>query len=181
MGQSPPGNTYNQIADGLPFYQGRVDFGFRFPLRRVFCTKPTRFAEVGDTLVSVRAPVGDINMAGERCSVGRGVAAIRHCSGSRSFTYYSMHHQRHQFEQFEAEGTVFGAINKKDFELLPFITPSPTISAAFDRSVSTIDKKIEINEQQRSTLESLRDNLLPKLISGKIRIREAETFLESRL
>jgi type I restriction enzyme S subunit len=63
MGQSPPGETYNNSGVGLPFYQGRTDFGFRFPSRRIYCTAPTRFARPGDTLVSVRAPVGDINMA----------------------------------------------------------------------------------------------------------------------
>lgn len=119
MGQSPPGSTYNEIGEGVPFYQGRTDFGFRFPTRRVFCTAPTRFAETGDTLVSVRAPVGDVNIANERCAVGRGVAAIRHRSGSRSFTYYSMNHLGAHFGQFEAEGTVFGCINKADFERLP--------------------------------------------------------------
>src|SRR6266542_1920490 len=65
MGQSPPGETYNEEGKGLPFYQGRADFGFRFPTRRVFCAAPTRRAKPGDTLVSVRAPVGDINMADE--------------------------------------------------------------------------------------------------------------------
>src|SRR5690606_23834801 len=74
MGQSPPGRTYNETGEGLPFYQGRADFEFRFPKRRVYCTAPTRFAKKGDTLVSVRAPVGDINMASEDCAIGRGVA-----------------------------------------------------------------------------------------------------------
>jgi type I restriction enzyme S subunit len=78
MGQSPPGSSYNEVGEGLPFYQGRTDFGFRFPTRRVFCTAPTRLAETGDTLISVRAPVGDINMADEKCCIGRGVAAARH-------------------------------------------------------------------------------------------------------
>ena len=77
MGQSPPG-TYNERGEGLPFYQGRTDFGFRYPNRRVFCSEPTRVAEPGDTLVSVRAPVGDINMSMERCCLGRGVAPRRH-------------------------------------------------------------------------------------------------------
>src|SRR5262249_54157861 len=62
MGQSPPGSTYNERGEGLPFFQGRADFQFRFPKRRVFCSAPTRVANAGDTLVSVRAPVGDINM-----------------------------------------------------------------------------------------------------------------------
>src|ERR1035437_9471596 len=78
MGQSPPGESYNETDDGIPFYQGRTDFGFRYPTARVFCTAPTRFANAGDTLVSVRAPVGSVNLAAEKCSVGRGVAAVRH-------------------------------------------------------------------------------------------------------
>jgi len=65
MGQSPPGETYNETGEGIPFYQGRAEFGFRFPSQRVFCTAPTRYADTGDTLVSVRAPVGDVNMAAE--------------------------------------------------------------------------------------------------------------------
>jgi type I restriction enzyme S subunit len=88
MGQSPPGETYNEIGDGIVFYQGRTDFGTRYPTPRVYCTAPTRFANPGDTLVSVRAPVGDINMASEKCSIGRGLASIHHKSRSRSFKYY---------------------------------------------------------------------------------------------
>ena len=65
-------------------------FWFRFPTNRVYCTGPTRYANPGDTLVSVRAPVGDINMAAEYCALGRGVAAVRHKSGSGTFTYYGM-------------------------------------------------------------------------------------------
>ena len=63
MGQSPPGDTYNETGHGLPFFQGRTDFGVRYPKKRMFCTAPTRVAEGDDTLVSVRAPVGDLNMA----------------------------------------------------------------------------------------------------------------------
>src|SRR5690606_23667137 len=109
------GDTYNEVGDGLPFYQGRVDFGSRFPRRRVYCSAPTRFAERDDTLVSVRAPVGDVNMASERCAIGRGVAAVRHSTGARSYTFQAMKEAGHLFAKFNAEGTVFGAINKKDF------------------------------------------------------------------
>jgi type I restriction enzyme, S subunit len=90
MGQSPPGDTYNEAGEGVPFYQGRADFGLRFPTRRVYCTAATRFAKAGDTLISVRAPVGDINMASEPCAIGRGVAAARHKTGSRSYSYQVM-------------------------------------------------------------------------------------------
>jgi len=119
MGQSPPGTTYNEFRNGMPFFQGRRDFGFRYPSLRVYCTAPTRIASRGDTLVSVRAPVGDINMAYEDCCVGRGLAALRHKSGSRSYTYYAMQSLGEQFKRFEAEGTVFGSINKKQFKNLP--------------------------------------------------------------
>jgi len=180
MGQSPPGTTYNENGEGMPFYQGRSDFGFRFPTRRVFCTAPTRLAETGDTLVSVRAPVGDVNMANEPCAVGRGVAAIRHKSGSRSFTYYTMNHLGEHFAKFEAEGTVFGCINKADFERLPFAGPPTELLAVFDRVVSPLDESIENSEQQAVTLAALRDTLLPKLISGEIRVKDAERFLKER-
>lgn len=174
MGQSPPGSTYNENGEGLPFYQGRTDYGFRFPTPRVYCTAPTRFAEPGDTLVSVRAPVGDVNMAIERCAVGRGVAAIRHKSGSSSLTYYAMHALRPHFLRFEAEGTVFGAIGKTDFERLPFVAPPPPVVCAFERFAAPIDQRIEVCERQASTLSTLRDALLPKLISGELRITDAE-------
>lgn len=178
MGQSPPGSTYNAIGNGTPFYQGRTDFGFRYPTRRVYCTSPTRFAEADDTLVSVRAPVGDINMAKERCAVGRGVAAIRHSGNSRSFTYYSMHELAGHFQKFEAEGTVFGCMNKSDFERLPFCAPSPEVLVAFDCAISPLDDRIEMNEEQTISLTNVRDTLLPKLISGKLRVPDAERVLE---
>jgi type I restriction enzyme, S subunit len=123
MGQSPPGTSYNELGDGVAFYQGKTDFGFRYPSPRVYCTAPTRFANKGDTLVSVRAPVGAINMAGERSCVGRGIAAIRHKSGSRSYTYYTMQLLETDFARFEAEGTVFGSINKADFSRLMVLVP----------------------------------------------------------
>jgi type I restriction enzyme S subunit len=123
MGQSPPGTTYNLDGLGLPFYRGRTDFGFRFPSARVFCTAPTRFAEREDTFVSVRAPVGDVNMAGEPCAIGRGVAAIRRRSGSPSFTYYAMRHLADEFEVFQGEGTLFGSIGRADFEGIRVVVP----------------------------------------------------------
>jgi type I restriction enzyme S subunit len=174
MGQSPPGSTYNEVGAGLPFYQGRTDFGFRFPTPRVYCTAPTRLAQPGDTLVSVRAPVGDVNMAIVTCTVGRGVAAVRHKSGSRSLTYYAMHALRSHFLRFEADGTVFGAIGKTDFERLPFVAPPQPVVDAFERFAAPIDQRIEGCECQSSSLAALRDALLPKLISGELRIADAE-------
>lgn len=174
MGQSPPGDTYNEIEEGLSFYQGRADFSFRFPRRRVFCTAPTRFAKAGDSLVSVRAPVGDVNMASEECAIGRGVAAVRHSSGSASFTYYTMKGLESQFSRFEGEGTVFGSINKNQFAALPFVAPSVEVTRAFDQLAGPLDTQISVLSQEIQTLSTLRDALLPKLLSGELTVGAAE-------
>ena len=170
MGQSPPGDTYNQSEDGLPFYQGRTDFGFRFPTKRIYCNAPTRLAEISDTLVSVRAPVGDVNMAIERCCIGRGVAAVRHQSGCVGYTFYAMKNLGTHFKNFDTEGTIFGSINKKDFEALPVVVPSEGVLFAFDEISKTTDGSIEINEQKIRALVEIRDTLLPRLISGQLRL-----------
>lgn len=171
MGQSPPGDTYNENGEGMPFYQGRRDFGFRFPTQRVYCTRPTRFAEAGDTLVSVRAPVGDLNMALVPCSIGRGVGAMRHRSDSRSFTYYAAHFLKPYFDYYNGEGTVFGAINSADFRKIPFLYVPSALVEQFDRLVSAFDDSIENNERSNVSLAETRDTLLPKLISGEVRVR----------
>ena len=171
MGQSPPGNTYNDNGDGLPFFQGCTDFGFRYPQNRRFCTAPTRIAEQNDTLVSVRAPVGDINMALEKCCVGRGVAALRHKSGSRSFTYYSIWAIQRELRQYEHTGTVFGAINKKQFEMLNTIEPILELIHAFESFVGPMDEYIKTHVSESRTLTALRDTLLPKLVSGELRVK----------
>ena len=178
MGQSPPGSTYNEDRDGMPFYQGRRDFGFRYPTQRVYCTAPKRFAEKGDTLVSVRAPVGDTNMVLEKCSIGRGVAAVQHKTGNRSYTYYTMQFLQEVFSRYEAEGPVFGAINKTDFQTLPYLRPRDEIVEAFERLIFPLDQNIENNENESHTLAQTRDTLLPKLLSGEIRVDAAAEILE---
>lgn len=179
MGQSPPSSTYNEEGNGVPFYQGRKDFGFRYPTQRVYCSAPTRFAYSGDTLVSVRAPVGDINMANQTCCIGRGVAAVCHKQASRSYTYYSMRGLTNDFKKYEAEGTVFGSITKEDFHSIPCIIPPAELVIKFEKSVFPLDQIIEIQEQQSLNLATLRDTLLPKLMSGEIRVKEAEKILEA--
>lgn len=177
MGQSPPGETYNETGNGMPFYQGRADFGFRYPSRRVYCTSPTRLARAGDTLISVRAPVGDINMAAEDCAIGRGVAAAKHNTGSRSYTYQFMHSLEEVFACFEAEGTVFGSISKKDFHTIQIVRPPDQIVDRFEQVAGPLDSRIETNEGMTQTLAALRDTLLPKLISGELRVGAAERLV----
>ncbi len=178
MGQSPPGETYNEVGEGLPFYQGRRDFKFRYPTLRVYCSAPKRTAQNGDSLVSVRAPVGDVNMAESVCCVGRGVAAVRHKTGSRSYTYCAMRSLKSYFERFESEGTVFGAVNKQGFVTIPFLLPPPALVERFEFLVFPQDQRIEVQEKQSRTLAAIRDTLLPKLLSGEVRVGEAEKIVE---
>ena len=170
MGQSPAGTTYNETGEGLPFYQGRTDFGFRFPKKRIYCFAPTRIAEKGDILISVRAPVGDLNMANETCCIGRGVASIRSNISKDSFLYYAMLSAQTQFDVFNTEGTVFGSINRKDLSSFSILTPIEQLVKEFNNIIGNFDLKIEENLKQIQTLTELRDTLLPRLISGKIRV-----------
>jgi len=170
MGQSPPGSTYNEIGEGMPFYQGKADFQARFPNRRVYCTAPTRHAKKFDTLVSVRAPVGAINMAREDCAIGRGLASVRHNSDSSSYTYYAMEQQREAFQRFEADGTVFGSINKSNFERLLYIAPEAAIVGAFNSAVAKIDEEIHGLTLEIDSLVCVRNKLLPRLLSGDLQV-----------
>jgi type I restriction enzyme S subunit len=127
----------------------------------------------------VRAPVGDINMADEECCVGRGVAAVRHKSGASSFTYYAMENFESDFARFEAEGTVFGSINKQDFSNLPFIIPPGELVAAYESLASPFDTELRILEHQSRTLAALRNTLLPNLLNREIKITAAATSISA--
>jgi type I restriction enzyme S subunit len=170
MGQSPPGHTYNENGDGLPFYQGRTDFGNRFPELRVFCTVQNRTANAGETLVSVRAPVGDINQAIQKCVIGRGVAAILHKSQSEVYTYSLMRHLNHALSHFNGEGTVFGAINRKEFESLIVVEPQDNIIKKFEDILGHTNKEIRELYVNTVSLEKAQKELLYSLINGLIQI-----------
>ncbi|MCK6614826.1 MAG: restriction endonuclease subunit S [Ignavibacteriaceae bacterium] len=173
MGQSPAGDTLNDTKDGIPFYQGRSDFGFRFPERRMYTTSPTRIANSFDVLISVRAPVGDMNVALEDCCIGRGVAAFRYKFNSKyyTYTYYKLRTLKEKIKSFEDNGTVFGSIGKEDIKKIESIIPPSNIISEYQNMAKPIDEKIILNTHQIRTLTQLRDTLLPKLMSGEVRVR----------
>ncbi len=171
MGQSPPGKTYNESGTGVVFYQGNRDFGFRFPTPRVYCTDPTRIAEAGDVLISVRAPVGALNITLERCAIGRGVAALRMKQYSNGFLFYFLSTRQDLWDRFNSEGTVFGCLNKTEFQKVGLIIPSDAVMEQFDVVIKPVEAMIRKNEIENRLLIEIRDSLLPRLMSGKMRLK----------
>lgn len=172
MGQSPDGSSYNEDGIGTVFYQGRAEFGSRFPTRRLFTTQPKRMAAKGDVLMSVRAPVGDLNVAYESCCLGRGLAGIRSNNGCQSFILYTMFALKQQLDMFNGEGTVFGSINKNDMAILPVLIPSDEVLLQFEELVSPMDATIEANYAESCNLQAACDSLLPRIMSGELSVAD---------
>lgn len=172
MGQSPAGSSYNEEGAGIIFYQGRGEFGWRFPKRRLYTTEPKRLACEGDVLMSVRAPVGDLNVAFENCCIGRGLAAIH--SETPSFALYLMRFLKPQLEAYNGEGTVFGSINGKALKSLEVALPSHNEVMQFESFAAPIDALIRSNENETRKLNNLRNYLLPKLMSGEIDVSKVD-------
>ena len=170
MGQSPTGESYNDIGDGVIFYQGRTDFGLRFPTPRMYTTAPARFAQKGDILLSVRAPVGDLNFAMEDCCIGRGLAALNSKLGSQMHLFYTLSGFQQIFNVMDGNGTTFGSITKDTLFDMAAVIPSNEILKCFEKRVKPIESKIEKCEEEIRELTKLRDWLLPMLMNGQVRV-----------
>ena len=170
MGQSPNGKSFNENGNGIVFYQGRTEFGVRYPSIRLYTTEPTRYAEPMSVLLSVRAPVGDINIATQRCCIGRGVASIKSKTDDNAYMYCCLKELRPQLDQYNGEGTVFGSINRKELEGLALCIPQYEIISKFNDIILGTDKQMLNLFQQTQTLATLRDTLLPKLMNGEIKL-----------
>ncbi|MCW3989966.1 MAG: restriction endonuclease subunit S [Candidatus Bathyarchaeota archaeon] len=170
MGQSPPGISYNEEQIGLPFYQGIRDFGFRYPSKRVYCIDPKRVVEEGTVLLSVRAPVGSVNLAKEKTIIGRGLCGLNLKKGYNGFLYYFLRTNNDFWNIYNSEGTVFGAIKKSDIQKMLIIQPEEGTLSDFNSMIKTLDNYILLVENQNILLCEIRDSLLPRLMSGKIRV-----------
>ena len=170
MGQSPDGSSYNEIGEGIVFYQGCTDFGIRFPSVRMFTTSPTRFAKEGDILMSVRAPVGAMNVANSNCCIGRGLAALNSKIGSISHLWYLMDVFKHKFENKNAAGTTFGSITKDELYNLPVVIPTIELIAAFNEKTQPIFNYQLTLSKETAALTALRDRLLPLLMNGQVEV-----------
>ena len=174
MGQSPSGSSYNEDGTGTIFFQGRAEFGFRFPSVRLYTTEPKRMARSNDTLMSVRAPVGDLNVAHTDCCIGRGLAAIHSKSNHQSVVLYTMFSLKKQLDVFNGEGTVFGSINRNSLNDMPILIPSDDILDEFERIVAPMDLTIRNNYDENCRLQDIRDTLLPRLMSGELDVSDID-------
>lgn len=122
MGQSPPGSTYNKNSKGLPFFQGKTEFGVKFPSIKQWCTHPKKVAEPGDILLSVRAPVGPTNIAKVKSCIGRGLSALRADNKvlNQEYLFYFFKYIEPSFS-LKGQGGIFKAISKGDIENLQFV------------------------------------------------------------
>ncbi|HKI52811.1 MAG TPA: restriction endonuclease subunit S [Anaerolineales bacterium] len=171
MGQSPRSEFYNDSGDGLPFHQGVTDFGARFPSDRLYCSVENRLAEAGDILFSVRAPVGRMNIANKRIIMGRGLSAIRHKQGHQVFLWQQLKEKFHK-EDLMGNGAIFASVTKSDMEGIELICPSHEITQLVSRHLEPMHEEIGCLSVEIDNLRSTRDLLLPKLLSGKIRMDE---------
>lgn len=170
MGQSPDGKSYNEDGIGTVFYQGRAEFGTRFPTRRLFTTEPKRIAKKFDTLMSVRAPVGDTNIANEGCCIGRGLAAIHSKDKHQSFVHYTVLSLRSQLDVFNGEGTVFGCINRDSLNNMEVVIPAKDDLDKLEKIVASLDADIYNRSEENGRLKIIRDTLLPKLMNREIEV-----------
>lgn len=170
MGQSPPGESLNESGEGIEFFQGSTDFGWQFPTVRQHTTQPARMAKRGDILLSVRAPVGDMNIANLDCCIGRGLAALNSKDGFDGFLFYVMQYFKQVFDRRNNEGTTFGSITKDDLHSLPLAYPPTELLKEYDKVVSRYNQMVFTRSTENQHLTPLRDWLLPMLMTGQVRV-----------
>lgn len=170
MGQSPAGSSYNEDGVGTVFFQGSTDFGDLFPTIRQYTTEPNRMAKAGDILLSVRAPVGTMNIANIDCCIGRGLAALNSKTESDGFLFYVMQYFKQIFDYRNSEGTTFGSITKNDLHSLPLAYPGDELVAKYNQTVASSNQMIFKNNLENIELERLRDWLLPMLMNGQVTV-----------
>lgn len=172
MGQSPPGSSYNQNGQGIPFFQGKAEFGTKHPTVRQWTTAGTKFVESGDILMSVRAPVGPTNIADTHCAIGRGLAGIR--AGATLDQAYLIWYLKHVEASIQSrgKGTTFDAISGNDLRdtvvSLPPLDEQRRIVETLDDHLSRLDSTRKSIESQRSSIQTMRRSLLNKAFNGEL-------------
>lgn len=152
MGQSPKSEFYNTNGDGMPFLQGNRTFGLKYPNFDTYTTKVTKEAKAGDVIMSVRAPVGDLNITPINMCLGRGVCSLRANNNNQDFLFYLMKYYMPLLLNKES-GTVFGSVNKNDINNLEINLPPLETQKKIASILSALDDKIELNNKINENLE----------------------------
>lgn len=174
MGQSPPGNTYNEAGEGKPFLQGKAEFGEVYPKNIKYTTDPKKIAPVGSILMSVRAPVGDVNIADIEYCIGRGLAAISLKKGDNLFLFYLLHYLKIDIEK-EGTGSIFKSINKA--KLSEFEIPLPPLPEqhAIAHVLRTVQEAKEKTDAVIAATKALKAAMMKHLFTyGPVPPEEAE-------
>lgn len=146
MGQSPPGSLVSELRDGLPFLQGNAEFGVQFPQPRYQCDEAPRRAEPEDLLISVRAPVGAVNVADQACGIGRGLAAVRFTRLDRRFGVLALQQAAGLLDRV-SQGTTFTAIGRAELASLPLPVPPLEEQHRIAEVLKTVDETVDATER----------------------------------
>jgi type I restriction enzyme S subunit len=168
MGQSPASKFYNTEGIGKPFHQGVADFGMHFPITRKWCTVEGRSAFDGDVLISVRAPVGRINVADTDIVIGRGLAAVRARNGRQSALLGLLREVFAAEDSMGNDGAIFKSLGKTEFAAVPVVLPPEDLANAANEILADTQSMTRTLTHSSRRLVALRDLLLPKLVTGKI-------------
>ncbi|WP_408095525.1 restriction endonuclease subunit S [Peredibacter sp. HCB2-198] len=167
LGQSPPSETYNQNRNGLPFYQGKADFGAINPVTRFWCSTPSKVAKTNDILMSVRAPVGDLNIASEDCCIGRGVAAIRAINVESKYLFYQLDFHKPEISLL-AQGSTFEAISGTEIRGFKIPLANENEQKKIAEILTSVDKVIELTEIEIEQLKNLKKGMMQDLLTKGI-------------
>jgi len=182
MGQSPPSETYNKDGEGVPFFQGKAEFGAIYPTVEKYCSEPNKIASQGDILLSIRAPVGPTNLAPLDCCMGRGLAALHPLDGiSSKFILYLFRALEPQISK-EGTGSTFKAINKQFIENLTIALPplgeQIRILNKIEENFSELDEGIEYLKTVQEQLKVYRQSVLKNAFEGKLTEQWRETHAD---
>jgi type I restriction enzyme S subunit len=178
MGQSPPSSVYNAISEGLPFFQGKAEFGAMHPTPSKWCSAPSKVAEANDVLMSIRAPVGPTNIAVERSCIGRGLAAIRPKQGVRSkWLLYAFRSMEHQIDAL-GTGTTFKSISGQTLRQLPVpivpIAQQDATIAEIEKQFSRLDEAVAGLKRVKANLKRYKAAILKAAVEGRLVPTEAD-------
>ena len=156
MGQSPIGTSYNENKDGIPFLQGNSEFTDKYPIAVKYTTLPNKMANTGDILMSVRAPVGAINIADKSYCIGRGLCAISAKSGNNDYLRFLLQSKKNEFDRIST-GSTFKAINSSDLKNLevPSKEQDITLLLECEKSIKYINHSIQCSKQLKQELTNI--------------------------